>query len=126
MFYPDYSHKGRGKKARIERLQILVDFLKSMPDDKVHAALADSPYESNLLLLGDWWLAESISPVATKGYLQTIATWHAPTVLRRLETFNVELERLLREAMPQNVSSRLATIRALEKRIRRLRRTSSP
>lgn len=86
--------KTRGYQATAARLQILVDFLESMPRDKIEVAFADTRVHRNLLLLGDWCFAESATPVSGKGYLQTLVTWHACTVLDRLHWFDDEFRRL--------------------------------
>jgi hypothetical protein len=93
---PGITYTSRGQKAFIRRLEILTHFLEDMSDERVDVVFSDSSFGANVLMVGDWFLAESITPVANKGFLQTLGSWHAPTVLRRIREFDREWNRLLR------------------------------
>ena len=89
----------RGDQAKKLRLTILRDFLATMaqrPEVKVRAALVDgtSTFAGNTLFIGDLFMAESITPTPGFGYRQTLGTWHAPTILQRVEQFDREFEQL--------------------------------
>jgi len=46
-------------------------------------------------LVGNWFSAESVSAVIGKGYLQTIFTRHAPTLVEKARYFDEEFQDLL-------------------------------
>lgn len=104
----------RGDKAKKLRLTILRDFLVKMsqrPEVKVRAAIVDESagFAGNILFIGDWFMAESITPNPGFGYKQTLGTWHAPTILQRAEQFDREFEELWKP--PQSLSN---TIKQLD------------
>jgi hypothetical protein len=76
------------QRARKVRLQILLQFLESMPDDKIRVAMARAARGGNLTIVGDWFFGESMSPRKGVGYLQTIFTWQAPRVLHKIREFD--------------------------------------
>ena len=114
LIHPD-AVPGSGSKKRA-RIRTLIEFLKSMPDRKVRAVVLgeDEPARGNLLLLGDWFLAESITPLPGLGYKQTLGTWHAPTILSRLAEFKRLFKTHFRQARVKGVSSRQAAIDQLK------------
>ena len=72
--------------------------MHSMPDDKVKIALVDNTQPSeSLTIVGDWFLAESVSATIGKGIRQTIFTRHAPSIKLKLEMFDQELNLLIEE-----------------------------
>jgi hypothetical protein len=83
-----------GTYARWARLHVLLQFLRSMPDDKVRVVLTQRPPEGNLILVGDWFLSESLVPLRGQGYRQTLFNNHAPTVYDRVRKFDQEFEEL--------------------------------
>jgi hypothetical protein len=104
--------------ARKVKLATLAGFLESMKDqdEKVRVVIRHRKEPENVLLLGDWFMARSVAVDQGGVYRQTIATWHAPTVLYYLERFKYEFERLYQEqqAAAGRASSREAAIRAIE------------
>lgn len=95
---PYLSYDKYGNKARKVRLETLLEFLEkeSIPKEKVKVAISKNiPTEKHLTIVGDWFMAESISGFLGKGYQQTIFTRHAPTIQKRIELFDQELENLL-------------------------------
>jgi hypothetical protein len=78
-----------GSDARRIRLQLLKEFLhdeKRFSDVRVLVQPRAEP--GNILIVGDWFYAESITPQDGVGYRQTLFTWHAPTVLARIKLFD--------------------------------------
>lgn len=114
---PSIPLTGPGVAAKRVRLRTLREFLESMPDDKIRVVVQKSTARWNLLLVGDWFVAESISARKGKGYYQTVFTRHAPTVLERLEQFDSEFEELLGQFAPHGASSRKKAIEALDREI---------
>jgi hypothetical protein len=83
-----------GPYSRWARLQVLQEFLKTMPDDKVRIVMTHRPPEGNLILVGDWFLSESLVPRSGQGYRQTLFNSHAPSVYDRVRKFDQEFEEL--------------------------------
>lgn len=100
-----------GWRARIE---ILRDFLDSMPDTHLEVMPADLCEPHNLVLVGDRFLAEADSRIAGQGYQRTHFTWHAPTVLWRLRRFDEEFEDLCTSRGLRAEESRKYTLGVLE------------
>lgn len=93
---PYLTYEPYGDEARIVRLETLVEFLESMPDDKVQVAINDKMHtEESLILVGDWFAAEAISASIGQGYRQTIFTRHAPSMRSRIELFDQEFDELI-------------------------------
>ncbi|HEY2294593.1 MAG TPA: toll/interleukin-1 receptor domain-containing protein [Thermoanaerobaculia bacterium] len=86
---PEVRLEKYGPKARRIRLETLRDFLmddKSYPDVKV--MIRQHGNFGNLLIVGDFFYADSITPEDGSGYKQTLFTWHAPTVLAKIREFD--------------------------------------
>lgn len=115
---PSISFRQYGPGVRKARLETLRSFLAKMPDDKVRVVIQEEISSQNLLIIGDWFVAESISPRPTVGYFQTVATRHAPTVLNRVAEFDVKFEELLRKFIPNGGSSRKKAIAEIDKIIK--------
>src|SRR5439155_21854705 len=94
-------------------LHVLCDFLRSMPDDKVRVVLSGRPPEGNLILVGDWFLSESLVPRSGQGYRQTLFNSHAPTVYDRVRKFDRESEEGYSAAGHGPHGSRTAALRRL-------------
>lgn len=95
---PRIDFSKRGHQAKCQRIRILIEFLESWSgDDRLKVVWRDSSWAGNLLMIGDWFLAESITPMPGHGYVQTLGTWHAPTILQRIHEFDDEFERLERK-----------------------------
>lgn len=120
--YVTVGAAGKGREAEDsppsspakKRLQILVDFLESMPDDKVRAVFQRGKIDSGIHIVGDWFTAEAVVPHYKTGYKQTIFTRHAPTVQARVNAFDAEFEDLQRDIRLNGTSSRQAAIHALQ------------
>jgi len=93
---PTQTYEKYGPAARIARLKVLLQFLESMPSDKIQVAIdSEMHLEESLTIVGDWFLAESVSALKGEGYRQTNFTRHAPSILRRVEAFDEDFEHLL-------------------------------
>lgn len=94
-----FSPLPNGPGAKRRRLLTLIEFLESLDDEQVCAAVRRRPPldPANVLLVGDWFVATSVSPRPGAGYRETLLTWHAPTVRRSLHAFDEQLHDLLRE-----------------------------
>jgi len=70
---------------------VLELFLQSMREASVPVRVAFDRrgLEENLIIVGDCFLVESLTP-RPEGYRHTTITSHAPTVLKRIETFEME------------------------------------
>ncbi len=94
---PSLTYSKYGESARKARLTELLAFLESMPDHFVRVAVSERmPTSGNITMVGNWFLAESVSAAIGGGYQQTIFTRHAPSILAKLEMFDRELEELLK------------------------------
>lgn len=111
----------RSERAQRVRLQTLLEFLDSMPDDKVQIVINRElqPQES-LTIVGDWFAAESVSGSVIQGFRQTIFTCHAPSMQSRIELFDQEFEELLQNAGWTAETSRSAAIKEIKETIERL------
>jgi hypothetical protein len=93
---PSISYDLFGIEARIVRLKTLLEFLESMPNDKVQVAINDRMnIEESVTIVGDWFHAQSVSSTMGHGYRQTIFTCHAPSMQMKIELFDQEFEELL-------------------------------
>lgn len=89
----------RSARAQIVRLRTLLDFLQSMPDDKMQIVFNyEMPIQESLTIVGDWFAAESVSGSVNQGFKQTIFTCHAPSMRSRIELFDWEFDELLQRA----------------------------
>ncbi|MCX6053899.1 MAG: toll/interleukin-1 receptor domain-containing protein [Chloroflexi bacterium] len=94
---PEFCLERNGEVATQSRLRILLQFLESPAADKTQVALSTQARNGNLTLVGDWFSAESVSPRPGEGHRQTIFNWHAPSVLRTLNSFDETFNECLNE-----------------------------
>jgi hypothetical protein len=112
---PTVELKAYGPEARRIRLEQLRRFLLDedrYPDVRVAVRTRTEP--GNLLIVGDWFYAESILPVAGAGYRQTLLTWHAPTVWARIKEFDREFRDILKSQKIGNEQSRFKAATAID------------
>lgn len=109
-----------GPLAIKTRLETLLEFLRSMPDDRVQVVISPRARGANILIVGDWFVAESMVPRPGEGYRQTVFSWHAPTVLRQARKFDQEFEELYRASGLEEDASREHAISEIEKIINEL------
>lgn len=106
------------KTARKVRWETLHDFLSDVSDDQVRAVITTpGRVDGNLHIVGDRFFAESFAPRRV-GFLQTMFTRHAPTVIRRVQEFDTFFAQLLPEYVGGAKSSRRVTLERLEHAIR--------
>jgi len=118
---PNLDYRECGKEARIVRLRTLLEFLASMPDRKCAIAFSETmPRDDSVTLVGDWFAAESVSARLGQGYRQTIFTRHAPSLLARIEAFDLEFDQLLTEKGWTPASSRRKAMGELQTLINEL------
>lgn len=116
---PALTYRAYGDAARKVRLTCLRDFLAEMPDGKCQVALStDMGHSESLTIVGDWFIAKSVSAHIGSGYFQTIFTRHAPTVLDAIAQFDEEFSELLQDNGTRPQASRRTSIRAIEKEIK--------
>ncbi len=115
-----YDLSKLGEEAAHARLNTLWEFLDSMPDNKVQVVISPSARKGNLLIVGDWFVAESFVPRPGEGYRQTVFSWHAPTVLRQARKFDQQFEELFRESDLQPNASRIAAMDEIKEIIDKL------
>lgn len=95
--YLDFSqYKEKANQVRISRLTTLLYFFLSLDDkksEKYGVVISDKIERNrNLILVGDWFMAESLTGRAGKGYQQTILSRHALAVKEQIELFDAEFE----------------------------------
>jgi TIR domain-containing protein len=115
---PTVELKAYGPEARRIRLEQLRRFLADKerhPD--VRTAVRTRTEPGNLLIVGDWFYAESVMPVDGAGYRQTLVTWHAPTVWARIKEFDRELRDILKSQRISDEQSRFKAAAAVEAEI---------
>ena len=95
------------------RLKTLVEFLESMPDDKVRVVFQQGTIDGGVHIIGDWFASEAVVPYYKGGYRQTMFTRHAPTVLSKLRAFDNDFEDML-EDNSTGTPSRQVAIEALK------------
>jgi hypothetical protein len=92
----DYAFKGGSTLSAISRLNTLVMFLQSMPNDKVTIAFQNSnKFQESLTMVGDWFLAESVSFKDGDGFTNTFFTRNASEINKRIKSFDEELYEIL-------------------------------
>ena len=80
------------------RLCILADCLSGLSEKKTRIVIKSKIMRNNLLILGDWFMAESMAIYPGKGIYQTVFTRHGPTVQSRAEEFDQEMQEELERA----------------------------
>jgi len=106
------------------RLEVLTRYLESMPDNgQLRVVVSDDEFPGNTLVVGDWFIAETVSPSNGRGFRHTIITRHAPTVSERVKQFDADFRGLL-EA--HGVSEGGSLQKALQDLTRRLEEFGDP
>lgn len=118
LLFPWLNRESASPQRTQARIKVLIEGLKKIDaapaeGEKLVAIIEPSPLPTeddakaaelsakkagrnarNLLIIGDWFAAESAVRLPGTGYQQTIATWHAGTVWNWLEEFDARFERL--------------------------------
>ncbi|MGE5418009.1 MAG: toll/interleukin-1 receptor domain-containing protein [Acidobacteriota bacterium] len=119
---PLIHHSRYSESAELVRLQTLLEFMESMPDDKVQVAInSNMDREESITIVGDWFIAEAVSSGIAQGYRQTIFTRHAPSMRTKIDLFDQEFNELIQKAGWKAEESRVQVIRDLRSRIEELR-----
>jgi hypothetical protein len=92
---PDIRLEASGDQAVLVRQRELLRFLQDDRTRDVVAVVRPESVKGNVLIVGDWFYAESKVPTPGTGYEQTFFTWHAPTVLEKIRAFDDELHVLM-------------------------------
>ena len=111
---PTLDLRTRGPCVTSTRLKTLLEFVESMPDELLQIATSHRALSGSLTILGDWFVAESVTP-RPGGYLQTVFDWHAPTALRRARQFDLEFEEICAQKGIAPQDSRGAAITEIRK-----------
>ena len=111
---PTLPYTNQGAGVRKVRLDCLLKFLESDSAAKTQVAMMKTQVDEvktkdqkfrkdnsipsraeSVTIVGNWFLAESVSAVSGSGYYQTIFTRHAPSLRARIEDFDGEFDYLL-------------------------------
>lgn len=117
---PTMNLDKRGRGITHTRLSTLLEFLDSMPDDKVAVTPTPRARDGSLTIVGDWFIAESLVP-GPGGYRQTVFDWHAPTALSWVRRFDQEFRELAATA-PKRPRSGQQALNEIRKIMRNLPR----
>ena len=118
---PKYATKNRSKKAAKTRIKTLISFLKIK-----HSQISTVAFQTentgiqSLTIVGDWFLAESVSFNQGDGFTNTFFTRDAAEIARRTEDFDCELQDLLDQKDWTEKDSRKKAIRVLKKKLKKL------
>jgi hypothetical protein len=113
---PAYAFEGRSSLAARTRIKTMIDFLETMTDEKVIVAIQKRKTSiESLTMVGDWFLAESVSFKDGDGFTNTFFTRNASEITKRIETFDAELEYLLEQLGWTKENSREKAIEELKK-----------
>ena len=115
---PSLTYSKYGEQARISRLNELLYFFEEIPADKVQVAIDEEMSTiHNILIVGDWFVAESKTAEQGKGYEQTTFTRHTPTIQYQIEEFDREFLSLLDRQGTEPENSVEHAIKHIKKRI---------
>lgn len=118
---PEYVLEKSDPRSKISRLQTLIEFLEYMPDEKVTIAInAKMATSESVTMVGNWFMAESVTKQVRGSFRNTIFTKHAPTINGRIEEFDLELSELLDQAGWKSSESRLKVMSILKKHVENL------
>lgn len=121
---PHLEYPNFGPEARIVRLETLVHFLEEELTNKISqvAVMRESHPSKSILIVGDWFAAESVSAKEGQGYRQTVFTCHAPSMGSRIDLFDQEFAQLLAKLGWKPATSRESAIKYIQAILGRLRR----
>jgi hypothetical protein len=123
---PDLIVQNYIKEAQIERLSTFLEFVRSMPDDKIQIAFDHGlSFSETVTLVGDWFSSEAFSRSATSGFKQAIFTRHAPGIRRKIESFDEEFAYHLQKSGVKAEVSKNTAIKELERYIEAARTAES-
>ncbi|MBN2103761.1 toll/interleukin-1 receptor domain-containing protein [bacterium] len=109
------------EQAKYVRLKSLLEFVVSMPPEQIEIVINEKMSRGeNLTIVGNWFLAQSVSNVPGIGYQQTIFTRYAPIIQDQIEKFDEEFQSLLKNQPAQYKTSRDYVIDELKSKIDQL------
>lgn len=112
---PDYATEGRSALSAVSRLNTLIDYLQNRPTEKVIVAFQNNKTsKESLTMVGDWFLAESVSFKDGDGFTNTFYTRNASEIIKRIQSFDEELTELLEMQGWSPENSREKAIERLE------------
>jgi len=111
-----------GSRVHRAQLEILRDFLTSMPEDMIRVAFINGGFLGNLTIIGDWFGARALPPQPGAEYRQTVFSQHASTVFRWLRDFDQELEDCLQASGIEAQGSRDHALKRIDERLKKLPR----
>ncbi len=113
---PEYVIHGRDKNAIIARFKTLITFLEKANTEPSVVAIQDvESSRESLTIVGDWFLAESVSFRKSDGFTNTFFTRDAFEIGRRTEDFECELQDLLEQKGCHPEKSRELAIEELKR-----------
>lgn len=113
---PLYAFEGRSKLAAKTRIKALIDSLEAIPDEKIIVAIQNrKTIIESLTMVGDWFLAESVSFKDGDGFTNTFFTRNASEITKRIKTFDEEIEDLLEQQGWTKENSREKAIEELNR-----------
>jgi hypothetical protein len=111
---PETTKNRRENEIVKIRINILLEFLREIDHPEVKVAIANDLKE-NITLVGNWFGALAVNLSGKeKGFKQTIFTRHAPTVQRFINSFDDEINDLLKEQKVSAEESKNYAINQLE------------
>jgi hypothetical protein len=112
---PEYATEKRSKTSAAARVSTLIEFLqaKNYETSIVAIQTKKTPVQS-LTIVGDWFLAESVSFKPNDGFTNTFFTRDAAEIERRTEDFDCELTEILQQNGWTEKNSREKAIEHLE------------
>ncbi len=113
---PDYVINGRDPGAITARLETLIRFLEKSTNNPAVVAIQDKETSrESLTIVGDWFIAESVSFKKGDGFTNTFFTRDTFEISGRTEDFECELQELLEQKGWTSENSREKAIEELKK-----------
>jgi hypothetical protein len=85
-----------GEQMFRARLSNLIEFAQKMPEAGLSLVVLNELPVGTTTIVGDWFLSDGLVASAD-GVRETFVSWHAPTVLNRIEQFDREFNELAGE-----------------------------
>lgn len=113
---PHYAVENRHPVSSVSRISTLIEFLNKNTHPKAMIALHEEETETqSLTIVGNWFLAESVSFKNGDGFTNTFFTRNVSEITQRTEDFECELDELLSKQKIKPEESRVEAIKKLEK-----------
>jgi hypothetical protein len=109
-----------GPAVHLSRLEVLRNFLSGLPDDSTRVAFTSIPPGDSLVMVGDWFVAQSLAGAQGSGYRQTVFSRHAPNMQRCVDVFDAELDHLLVAAKVDPDDSRKAAVEQISRQMKQI------